>query len=163
MVEIGEWALDFSLSNQHGETVRLSDYGGRRVILSFYPMAWTDASAEMIRALEEHWQAIDSLNAVAIGISIDSVPCNQAWAESIGIEKTLILSDFWPHGSVAQAYGIFDGTEGVARCATIVADEFQHIILIREWGKGRVDMGDVMDILDAQERSRRAETQAPII
>jgi peroxiredoxin len=59
-----------------------------------------------MKSLENNKAIFYSLNALAVGISVDSVPCKKAWAESLGISATRILADFWPHGGVAQLYGI---------------------------------------------------------
>ena len=59
-----------------------------------------------MESLEENKSLFNSLNAIAVGISIDSVPCKRP-GQGLGIRYTPILADFWPHGSVAQLYGIF--------------------------------------------------------
>ncbi len=164
MVEIGEWAPDFSVFDHRGNEFRLSDMRGKRVILSFHPLAWTGVCTEQMRALEENWQVFESLDAVAVGISVDSVPCKSAWAEGIGIQKTRLLADFWPHGDVAQAYGVFDGLKGVARRSNIVVDEFQHVIFTRTYDTHAVpDMREIVAVLGEQELSRREDLHLPKI
>jgi peroxiredoxin len=164
MVEIGEWAPDFTVADHKGNIVRLSNLRGQRIVLSFHPLAWTSDCADHMKALEAHWQAFNSFNAVAFGISVDSVPCKRAWAQSIGIEKTSLLSDFWPHGGVAQMYDVFDSTEGVARRSNIVVDEFQHIIFMKEYEKKTVpDMQEIVEVLGVQEESRKKEEHLPKI
>ena len=71
------------------------------------------------------------MNAIAVGISVDSVPCKKAWAENLGIEKTLLLADFWPHGEVAKAYNIFWEKEGFSERANIIIDEEQRIAWVK--------------------------------
>ncbi|MDD2472535.1 MAG: redoxin domain-containing protein [Methanoculleus sp.] len=164
MVEIGELAPDFSIPDQNGNEVRLSDFPGKRVILSFHPLAWTSICARQMKALDAHQEAFNALSAVALGISVDSAPCKRAWAESLGIEKTRLLADFWPHGEVAQIYGVFDSAKGYARRANIVIDEFRRIVFVGGYRATLVpDMQDVLDVLQAQETSRRVEEQAPEI
>ncbi|WP_292731021.1 redoxin domain-containing protein [Methanoculleus sp.] len=164
MVEIGELAQDFSIPDHNGRSVGLSSFPGERVILSFHPLAWTSICARQMEALEANREAFDALGAVALGISVDSVPCKRAWAERLGIEKTRLLADFWPHGGVAQMYGVFDSIKGYSRRANIVIDEFGRIIFIGEYPATAVpDMQDVLDALQAQETSRRAEEQVPEI
>ena len=158
MVEIGEWAPDFSIPDQNGNEVRLSNFPRKRVILSFHPLAWTSICAGQMKALEANRHAFDALDAVALGISVDSVPCKRAWAGSIGVEKTRLLADFWPHGGVAQMYGVFDGTKGYARRANIVIDESRQIIFVREYRATSVpDMRDVLDLLRARGKAGRRE------
>ncbi|MDV2482309.1 redoxin domain-containing protein [Methanoculleus sp. Wushi-C6] len=164
MVEIGERAPDFSIPDQNGNTVRLSAFSGKRVVLSFHPLAWTSVCARQMMALEANREAFSSLNAVALGISVDSVPCKRAWAGSLGIGETRLLADFWPHGGVAQMYEVFDGVKGYSRRANVVIDEFRHVIFTREYPAATVpDLQDLLDLLQAQEASRREEEQAPII
>jgi len=120
--------IDFSLKDQNGEDFHLSDFSGKKVILSFHPLAWTGVCAGQMKSLEEHVEHFSALNAIAVGISVDSVPCKKAWAEHLGITRTRLLSDFWPHGSVAQRYGVFRQIEGTAMRANIIIGENGDII-----------------------------------
>lgn len=164
MVEIGERAPDFSIPDQSGNMVRVSGFPGKRVILSFHPLAWTSICARQVRALEANRETFAFLNAVALGISVDAVPCKRAWAESLGVKDTLLLADFWPHGDVAQMYGVFDSIKGYSRRANIVVDEFGRVIFAREYPAVTVpDLQDVLDVLREQETSRREEEQVPKI
>jgi peroxiredoxin len=86
-----------------------------------------------MRSLEEHHAQFDELNAVALGIGVDSVPSNKAWAESMGIKNTRLLSDFWPHGAVASAYGIFRENDGFSERANIVIDEKGKVIFAKTY------------------------------
>ena len=152
MVEVGDQARDFVIPDQNGNTVRLSAFAGRRVLLSFHPLAWTRICAEQMKALEMNREAFDTLGAVALGISVDSVPCKRAWAGSLGITKTRLLADFWPHGAVAQAYGVFDSRKGYARRANIVVDETGRIVFVAEYRPTAVpDMQDVLTVLRTPE------------
>jgi peroxiredoxin len=153
MVEVGDQAGDFSIPDHNGNTVRLSAFRGKRVLLSFHPLAWTRICAEQMKALEANKEAFDALDTVALGISVDSVPCKRAWAESLGINKTRLLADFWPHGAVAQMYGVFDSQKGYSRRANIVVGETGRIIFAAEYPATTVpDMQDVLDALRAVER-----------
>ncbi|WP_301662464.1 peroxiredoxin [Methanoculleus frigidifontis] len=164
MIDTGEPAPDFSLKDQHGEIFTLSGYRGRRVVLSFHPLAWTETCTRQMRALEENWQEFDALGAIAIGISVDSVPCKRAWAKAIDLEMTTLLADFWPHGGVAQDYGVFDSERGVAERATVVVDEFQHIIYAKRSEPGGVpDLQEVIALLREEEESRVEEINVPKI
>jgi len=103
----GEIAPDFTLSDQKGSEFKLSSMRGKRVLLSFHPLAWTGVCAKQMQALESHKGAFAALNTEAVGISVDSVPTKKAWADDLGIKQTRLLSDFWPHGYVAKLYGLF--------------------------------------------------------
>jgi peroxiredoxin len=117
-----------------------------------------------MQVLEANRETLTSLEAVPLGISVDSVPCKRAWAGSLGIKETRLLADFWPHGDVAQMYDVFDSVKGYSRRANIVIDEFQHVIFARDYPAVTVpDLQDVLDVLRAQETSRREEEQVPKI
>jgi peroxiredoxin len=122
-IKVGSPAPDFTLKDQSGKEFRLSAAKGKRVLLSFHPLAWTKVCADQMRSLEENIETFDSLNTVPVGISVDSVPSKKAWAESLSIKKVRLLSDFWPHGYVAQLYGIFRDKDGFSERANIVLDE----------------------------------------
>lgn len=79
LVKIGDRAKDFSLKDQNGKEFRLSDQKGKRVLLAFHPLASTSVRAGHMKSLEDNKKAFDSLNTVAVGISVDSVPCKKAW------------------------------------------------------------------------------------
>jgi len=128
MIEIGSEAPDFALKDQNGKTVRLSSLKGKKVLLSFRPLAWTVVCHDQMRSLEENHLRFDELNMVALGIGVDSVPSNKAWAESMEIKNTRLLSDFWPHGEVAKAYGIFRDKDGFSERANILIDDIEPII-----------------------------------
>jgi len=127
----GETAPNFVLKDQNGEELKLSDLRGKRVLLSFHPLAWTGVCAQQMQALEANKKTFESLNTVPVGISIDSIPTKKAWAESLGIKDVRLLSDFWPHGYVAKLYGTFREKDGFAERANIILDENGKIVFSR--------------------------------
>jgi len=84
-----------------------------------------------MRSLEENLDKFSKLNAVALGIGVDSVPSNKAWAKSLNIKKTRLLADFWPQGEVARLYGVFRDKDGFSERANIVVDENQMVSLAK--------------------------------
>ena len=112
IIQPGEQAPNFSIKDQYSRTFDLLEQMGKRVLLSFHPLAWTDFCADQMTSLEENQQKFTMFNTVAVGISVDSVPCKKAWADHLKIKETLILADFWPHGKVANSYGLFRDTKG---------------------------------------------------
>lgn len=147
-MKVGDAARDFVLKDQHGEEFRLSAFSGRRVLLSFHPLAWTSICAKQMQSLEENKEKFDGLNTVAVGLSVDSVPSKKAWAESLGLENTRILSDFWPHGEVAKGYDIFRDGGGTSERANIVIDENQKIAFLKVYEiKVLPDIQEVLDFL----------------
>lgn len=148
MVKIGDRAKDFSLKDQNGKEFRLSDQKVKRVLLAFHPLAWTSVCAGHMKSLEDNKKAFDSLDTVAVGISVDSVPCKKAWADSLGIKDTSLLSDFWPHGGIAQLYGVFRDNEGVAKRSSILVDENGAIAFVKVYETKQLpDMGEVIEAI----------------
>jgi peroxiredoxin len=131
MISIGTKAPDFTLKDQNGKIVKLSSFKGRKVLLSFRPLAWTAVCHDQMRLLEENHSHFDDLNTVALGIGVDSAPSNKAWAQSMDIKNTRLLSDFWPHGEVAKSYGILRENDGFSERANIIVDEEQKVIFAK--------------------------------
>ncbi len=145
---IGETVKDFILKDQNGEEVKLSNFKGKRVLLSFHPLAWTSICAEQMKSLEDNKDKFDLLNTIAFGISIDSVPTKKAWAENLGIEKTSLLADFWKHGEVAKNLGIFREENGFSERANIIIDENQKIIFFKIYEiKHLPDINNIIDFI----------------
>lgn len=115
-VEAGATAPDFELQDQHGSPVRLSQFKGRRVVLVFFPLAFSGICHGELSALRSF-----PADAQLLTVSVDSLFALRAWADQEGYAFPL-LSDFWPHGQVARAYGVFDEEKGVARRGTFVID-----------------------------------------
>jgi peroxiredoxin len=151
VTKVGDEARNFSLKDQNGEEFKLSAFKGKKVLLSFHPLAWTGICAKQMQSLEESKEAFDSLNTVAFGLSVDSVPCKKAWDESLGIEKTSLLSDFWPHGEVAKLYGIFNEEKGISRRANIILDEEQKIVFVKVYEiKTLPDINEIIEFIRNQ-------------
>lgn len=136
-IAIGDKAPHFTLNDQNEKEITLSNLRGQKVILSFHPLAWTSICTMQMQDLEKHKGDFARMHAVAIGLSVDSVPCKRAWAEAIGIQETALVADFWPHGGVAKAYGIFRERNGFSERAVFILDEegvvrFKKIYPIRE-------------------------------
>jgi peroxiredoxin len=146
-VRVGDRFRDFSLEDQDELVFVLSKFRGKRVLLSFHPLAWTSVCAEQMKSLEKKKEDFDSLNTVAVGVSVDTVPSKKAWAESLGIKSTRLLSDFWPHGRVAETYGIFRSKYGTSERANIVIDENQRVVFVKVYPVGQLP--DVQEIIGA--------------
>jgi mycoredoxin-dependent peroxiredoxin len=122
-VEVGQQAPDFELTNQFGETVKLSDYAGKKnVVLVFYPFAFSVPCTAELCAIRDQRESIEGEDTQVLGVSCDSKFTLKAFAESQGLEYPL-LADFWPHGEVAKAYGVFDEGRGLALRGTFIIDK----------------------------------------
>jgi peroxiredoxin len=129
-VKNGRKVKDFKLKDQNGQDFCLADCQGKRVLLSFHPLAWTPVCAQQMQSLEKSKKALDKLNTVAVGISIDSIPCKAAWAKSLKIKSTRLLADFWPHGALAKSLGILR-VEGFSERANIILDETGKVMFVK--------------------------------
>ena len=121
-IKAGAIAPDFTLQDGFGKQIKLSDYRGRQVLLSWHPLAWTSVCTDQMRALEVHFDAFAAKNTVAIGLSVDAAPGKKAWATVLSIEKTPLVSDFWPSGKVSQDYGVFMENHGFSGRANVLVD-----------------------------------------
>jgi len=148
MIENGISAPDFTLKDQDGKECRLANLAGKKVLLSFHPLAWTKICAEQMKSLEANYDRFESLDAVALGISIDSVPCKGAWAKELGITRTRLLSDFWLHGDVAKVYDIFRDTDGFSERANIIIGEKQEVLFAKVYPISQLpDIEEILKLL----------------
>lgn len=148
MIAEGEPSIDFTLEDHNGDEFTLSEYEEKKILLSFHPLAWTSVCAKQMQSLENNKKRFDELNTLAVGISIDSVPCKDAWADELGIEETRLLADFWPHGEVSRKYGIFRDDEGFSERANIIIDEDQKVIFSKVYPIREVpDIDEILEVL----------------
>ena len=117
---IGDHAPDFELTNQYGETVKLSDFRGKKhVVLVFYPLSFSGICTGELCEIRDNFAKFDKENVELLAISVDSKFVQKQFAEHEGY-KFSVLADFWPHGAVAQAYGVFLEENGFSNRATFV-------------------------------------------
>jgi len=146
--EIGKVAKDFTLKDQNGKEFKLSSFSGKRVLLSFHPLAWTDVCARQMKSLEDNREILGSLNTITLGMSVDTIPSKKAWAKSLGIENTPLLSDFWPHGEVAKLYSIFREKNGFSERVNIIIDENQKIVFFKVYEISQLpDINEIIDFI----------------
>ena len=117
MVDVGDVAPDFTLKNQHGEEISLSSFRGAPVVLVFFPFAFSGICTGELAEIRDH----ELEGAEVLAISCDHFFANRAFADAQELGFS-VLSDFWPHGEVSRAYGIFNADVGVAERGTFVID-----------------------------------------
>jgi peroxiredoxin len=120
MIEEGSPAPDFTLRDQNNQEVRLSSHqGSRNVLLLFYPFAFTGTCQGELQAIRDN--PFDAGTVQVLTVSVDTIFSHKVWAEREGFDFPL-LADFWPHGEVAQTYGVFNFDRGCANRGTFIID-----------------------------------------
>jgi peroxiredoxin len=134
-LKVGNKAPDFTLPSISGEKVSLSQYRGKNnVVISFVPAAWTPVCSDQWPGYNLVKDIFDQHDAILLGITVDNIPTLYAWTRPMGDVWFPVLSDFWPHGKVAQKYGVLR-SNGMSERALFVIDK-----------KGIVSYIDVHDI-----------------
>ncbi|MCP4691926.1 MAG: peroxiredoxin [Desulfobacterales bacterium] len=122
-VAAGDPAPDFTLPSLTGEKITLGRFRGKKnVVLSFVPAAWTPVCSDQWPGYNIVQDLFDANDAVLLGITVDNLPTLHAWVRQMGALWFHVLSDFWPHGAVADRYGVLR-TDGVTERALFVIDK----------------------------------------
>lgn len=136
---VGEWAPDFELPSSTGETVKLSDYRGQRVLLYFYPKDMTSSCTQQACDFRDRHAEFEGLNTVILGISTDPMKQHDKFIAKYGLPFTLLSDE---EHAVAEQYGVWQlkkmyGKEymGMVRSTFLIDEEGR---LIQEWSKVRV-------------------------
>jgi peroxiredoxin len=137
----GGEAPDFALRDQHAQLRRLSSYRGHKnVVLVFFPFAFTGVCTGELSAIRDDLGALQNDDTQVLAVSCDPVASLRALADGERLDYPL-LSDFWPHGAVASAYGVFNDAIGAAERGTFVIDR-QGVV---RWSV-RVPLGEARDV-----------------
>jgi peroxiredoxin len=148
MINLGEKIQGFSLKDQENKDFDIKELKGKRVLLSFHPLAFTPVCALQMKSLEENMEKFSALKAVPLGFSVDQPFCKGAWAKELGIKNVRLLADFWPHGGVAKSLGIFREKEGFSERANIIVDEEGKVIFAKVYPIKEVpDIDEIIDFL----------------
>ena len=122
-VSVGESAPDFTLPSVAGKDITLSQFRGEKnVVISFVPAAWTPVCSDQWPGYNIARGMFDEHDAVLLGITVDNIPTLFAWTKQMGKLWFSVLSDFWPHGAVADRYGVLR-SDGVSERALIFIDK----------------------------------------
>ena len=122
-VSVGESAPDFTLPSVAGKDITLSQFRGEKnVVISFVPAAWTPVCSDQWPGYNIAREMFDEHDAVLLGITVDNIPTLFAWTKQMGKLWFSVLSDFWPHGAVADRYGVLR-SDGVSERALIFIDK----------------------------------------
>jgi peroxiredoxin len=149
----GDIAPDFTLTavdNGVRRLFRLSEHRDKNVLLLFHSLNWTPGSEQFVRAVAAECKTIAASGAELIAVSVDSVFNTTAWEKAIGPLEFFLGSDYWPHGAVAEHYGVFRraGDEaGVSANAAFVIDRQGRVAFAREYASGQSP--DVQELVAA--------------
>jgi peroxiredoxin len=122
-VKSGEMAPDFTLPSVSGKKITLSQYRGKKnVVISFVPAAWTPVCSNQWPGYNISKDSFGQGDAVLLGITVDNIPTLYAWTREMGQVWFEVLSDFWPHGAVAEKYGLLR-SDGLSERALIFIDK----------------------------------------
>jgi len=122
-VKSGEMAPNFTLPSVSGKKITLSQYRGKKnVVLSFVPAAWTTVCSNQWPGYNIAKDSFEKGDAMLLGITVDNIPTLHAWTREMGKLWFEVLSDFWPHGTVADKYGLLR-SDGLSERALIFIDK----------------------------------------
>jgi mycoredoxin-dependent peroxiredoxin len=122
-LQVGGTAPEFSLRDQFGQDVALADYRGKKAVaIFFYPYAFSGVCTGEMSGIRDRLDEFLTFETEALAISCDPMFALRAFADADGLNFPL-LSDFWPHGAVAQSYEVFDERSGAARRSSYVVDK----------------------------------------
>jgi peroxiredoxin len=157
VVEISELAPDFDLPALIAgvkKRFRLSEQRGKKnIVLVFYPFNWDPASSRQLKAYQAERGRFLECGAEVVGISVASILTTTAWEREIGPFDFPLCSDFWPHGEVAEKYGVLQlagQSVGASERATMVVDKAGKIVFRKTYGSEQVP--EVREVLDALNR-----------
>ncbi|MHA6781466.1 peroxiredoxin [Pseudonocardia saturnea] len=134
--EVGTEAPDFTVKDQNNEEVTLSSFRGERnVLVVFYPFAFSGICTGELTAVREDLASFQNDDVQILAVSVDHAFALKAWADAEGYEFPL-LADFWPHGKVAQDYGVFNADAGFALRGTFLVDKTGKVAFAEVNGPG---------------------------
>jgi mycoredoxin-dependent peroxiredoxin len=122
-LDVGTAAPDFTLKDQNNQEITLSSFKGEKnVLLVFYPLAFTGTCQGELCQVRDELPKFQNEDTAILAVSVGASPSHKVWAAEQGYTFPL-LADFWPHGAVAQAYGVFNEATGFANRGTFVIDK----------------------------------------
>ena len=149
LVNVGQPAPDFTLRAVSGGSITLSQFRGKKnVVLSFVPAAWTPVCSDQWPGYNIVKEMFDAHDTVLLGITVDNIPTLFSWTNQMGRLWFPVLSDFYPHGKVAAAYGLLR-SDGTSERALVVIDKqgFIRFIDVHDINK-RPPLEDLMRELE---------------
>jgi peroxiredoxin len=121
MIEPGERAPGFSLPNHKGEQVSLAEFGGRPLMLAFYPNDFSPVCSDQLSIYQEVKPELDAAELELVGVSVDHSWAHRAFRKQLGLDFTL-LADFHPKGQVTRSYGAYLEDYGTGNRSLVLID-----------------------------------------
>jgi peroxiredoxin len=147
-LKVGDKIPEFELRDHNDKPHKISDYKGKKVLLSLHPFAFTPVCKNQMQELDKKYDTFKELGVVPLGLSIDHQPAKAAWAEAIGIKKLPLLTDFWPHGKVSQDMDLFLDDMGTSARANVLIDEEGKVEWIKTYELSeQPDFDEIIDYL----------------
>lgn len=147
-VVVGKELKSFTLDNQMEKQITIPCCAGKLTLLSFHPLAWTGICTKQMELLDSLYDELEALKVVSFGVSVDAAPSKKAWAKSMGLKKLQLLSDFWPHGELAEALDIFYSKDGISKRANVLIDEKGIVTFLKVYPISELpDFNDVFGFL----------------
>ena len=122
MIRPGDKVERFVLKNHFGEDFDSAANSDKCLLLSFHHLAWTSVCAAQMKGLEDNMQFFESHGVLPVGISVDAHTAKKPWAEHLALQKLILLSDFWPHGGLAEKLGLFIAEKGISGRANVLVN-----------------------------------------
>lgn len=146
-IQVNQEAIDFTLKDQNKEEIKLSELKGKKVILSWHPLAYTPVCTDQMRSLERNYDRIQEKgDTVVIGISVDPFPAKAKWADILDLKDIKIVSDFFQYAEVTKAYGLFNEENGASKRANVIIDEEGKVQWVKVYGGS--ELPDVEEVID---------------
>ena len=146
-IQVNQEAIDFTLKDQNKEDIKLSELKGKKVILSWHPLAYTPVCTDQMRSLERNYDRIQEKgDTVVIGISVDPSPAKAKWADILDLKDIKIVSDFFPYAEVTKAYGLPNEENGASKRANVIIDEEGKVQWVKVYGGS--ELPDVEEVID---------------
>lgn len=124
LIKVGEQAPDFKFIDTDNNEVKLADFKGKKVLISFHPLAFTSVCTDQMRALERNYDEITDKGVDAIlGVSVDAVPTKAVWKMALGIDNVVFVSDFEPKGESSKKFGTWADELGTSGRAAVLIDD----------------------------------------
>ncbi len=156
-MKVGDKIPNFTLKDHNNEEFNLYDIKDKMVLLSFHPLAWTGVCTRQMQSLEDYKDEFSSLGVIAVGVSVDTVPSKKAWAKSIGVSETRLISDFWPHGEVSKTLDLFLPEKGVSKRANVLVAKDKEVLFMKVYEISTIPNFDEVTEFIRKEREKGRE------